>query len=72
MKQTDIKGYRQLDAGTVEQINAIKENANELGSLLDYFAGQPDVDQRWLAIARTDLQKGFMFLIRALARPEGF
>jgi hypothetical protein len=28
-------------------------------------------DDRWLAIARTDLQKGFMALNRAIAKPGG-
>lgn len=27
---------------------------------------------RWLAIGQTDLQQGFMALIRAIARPETF
>jgi predicted dehydrogenase len=37
------------------------------------FAGvMPDVDQRWVAIGKTDLQKGFMSLIRGIARPETF
>jgi hypothetical protein len=32
----------------------------------------PAIDPHWLAIGRTDLQKGFMAVIRAIARPEGF
>ncbi len=30
------------------------------------------VDQRWVAIGKTDLQKGFMALIRGIARTETF
>jgi hypothetical protein len=30
------------------------------------------LDARWLAIGITDLQKGFMALIRAIACPETF
>lgn len=69
---TKITGYRELDGATVELINGIKEQANNLGALLDHLAENPAIDQRWLAIARTDLQKGMMFLIRAVARPSGF
>ena len=29
-------------------------------------------DQRWLAIAKTQLQQGFMALGRSIARPDGF
>ena len=32
----------------------------------------PDIDKRWLAIAKTDLQKGFMALVRSIAKPETF
>lgn len=28
--------------------------------------------QRWLALARTDLQTGLMYLTRAIAQPQGF
>lgn len=29
-------------------------------------------DKRWVAIGKTDLQKGFMALIRSIAKPESF
>jgi hypothetical protein len=67
-----ITGYRDMDAATVAAINAIKEAGNTLGDMVNMLAGDPDVDQRWLAIAKTDLQKGFMFLVRSIARPTGF
>jgi hypothetical protein len=72
MTTEPIVGYRQLSAATVDLINEIKNNANGLGYMLDVLAQDQEVDQRWLAIARTDLQKGFMSLIRAIARPDSF
>lgn len=33
---------------------------------LDKLKSDPNTDQRWLAIARTDLEKGFMAVTRAL------
>lgn len=34
--------------------------------------GQDGIDRRWLSIARTDLQKGFMALTRSVAQPTTF
>jgi len=33
---------------------------------LDTLKQQPNVDPRWLAIARTDIEKGFMATMRAI------
>ena len=30
------------------------------------------IDQRWLAIGKTDLQKGFMSVVRSIAKPTSF
>jgi len=32
----------------------------------------PNLDQRWVEIARTHLQQGFMAATRAIGQPEGF
>jgi len=69
---SEILGYRQLPAETIELINGIKQNANDLGVLFDVLGENSTVDKRWLAIAKTDLQKAFMVLVRAVARPDGF
>ena len=34
--------------------------------------GMPELDKRWLAIAKTDLQKGFMAATRSVAKPDFF
>lgn len=67
-----IKGYRELNQDEIDTINDIKRTANEVGEIIDGMAGWAEADQRWLAIAKTDLQKGFMSLVRAVAKPEGF
>jgi hypothetical protein len=56
----------------VAAINAVHSFGNDVGRMLDEVASFPDVDMRWLAVARTHLQEGFMFVKRAIARPEGF
>jgi hypothetical protein len=67
-----ITGYRQLTAGEIHWINRVKEKAKEVGYLLDEIRIHGDPDPRWLAIGKTDLQQGFMAVIRAIAKPEGF
>lgn len=67
-----IVGYRDLTEVEIGAMNDCKKFAIEIGILCDKVATINDVDQRWVAIAKTDLQKGFMCLIRAIARPETF
>lgn len=72
----NITGYRELSGGEVRYINYLKSVANHVGETVSNmeagFVDMPPADKRWLAIARTDLQKGFMALIRSVAKPEGF
>ena len=67
-----ITGYRELSANEVEMINQVKAKANEVRSLIFEITKSVDTDTRWLDIAETDLQKGFMSLVRAIAQPDSF
>lgn len=67
-----IKGYRDFSEDELAQINAVKDMAEKVKILVDTVDDVADRDGRWLAIARTDLQKGFMALVRAIARPDSF
>lgn len=67
-----IKGYRDLTQEEITYINMCKETGIELGKLCDKVKAIPNIDPRWLAIARTDFQTGLMALIRSIARPETF
>lgn len=67
-----IKGYRDLTEREIELMNACKETAEKVGLLVVALEAFPDIDKRWLSIAKTDLQKGFMAMIRSVARPESF
>ena len=51
-----------LRALSTEQVGALVEKLDKLDG----------IDRRWTAIARTDLQKGFMALTRAIAKPTTF
>ncbi|TET04765.1 DUF7681 family protein [Burkholderia cepacia] len=67
-----IAGYRDLSASEVEAINHIKTMGIQLGELFDVMEQNPDIDKRWLAIAKTDMQRGCSAIIRAIARPTTF
>jgi hypothetical protein len=73
MSDQPIKGYRNLNKQELEVINAIKEKANEVALLVASLrTGHVDADMRWVSIGQTDLQTGFMALVRSVAKPEGF
>jgi|HubBroStandDraft_2_1064218.scaffolds.fasta_scaffold314236_2 hypothetical protein len=67
-----IKGYRKLNDTEVQLINSAKEIAIRVGYVCDALDRTSEIDKRWLAIARTQLQQGFMALVRSIAKPETF
>ncbi len=76
-----IKGYRELTAAEIKLMNEIKAKGEEVGALCEKLktvqyesegAANAKADGRWLAIAQTDLQRGFMALTRAIAKPTSF
>jgi len=71
-KPTDITGYRNLSVEEVALINEVKAAAEKLGELTDKVRNSQAADPRWVSIAATDLQTGFMALVRSIARPSTF
>ena len=67
-----IKGYRELSDDELIMINKLKDLADIVGQTVTLFKDDKDIDQRWLAMATTDLQKGFMAAVRAVAQPTTF
>lgn len=67
-----ITGYRDLSQKEIDAMNELKLLAVEVGKACEKLASMPDTDMRWLAIGKTDLQKGFMSAIRSVAKPETF
>lgn len=67
-----IVGYRDLTEEEIELMNKVKVQGELVGTLLDEISKISEVDKRWLAIAKTDLQKGFMSATRSIARPTTF
>jgi hypothetical protein len=67
-----ISGYRDLSQEEIDLMNDAKMKGEDVGKLIDVLNEMPTVDKRWLAIAKTDLQKGFMALVRSVAKPTTF
>lgn len=67
-----ITGYRDLTQEEIDLMNRSKELASEVGEFIEYLSKTGYEDKRWLAIAKTDLQKGFMSLTRSIAKPSTF
>lgn len=67
-----IKGYRDLSQEEIDMMNEAKELAEKVGELTAKLMASDKTDKRWVSIGTTDLQKGFMSLIRGVAQPTTF
>lgn len=67
-----IKGYRELSKDEIDAMNKIKEAGAAIGMIVELLDMVPEIDKRWLAIGKTDLQKGLMALTRSIAKPTFF
>lgn len=85
--QPKITGYRQLSEAEVALMNEGKALAEACGAYIarlrlhanagqtvtnDDLAAGPPLDQRWISIGATDLQRGFMSVLRGIAQPTTF
>lgn len=85
MIQPKVTGYRQLSEAEVALMNEGKALAEKCGEYIaklrayipaddepsDHTPGDT-LDQLWISIGATDLQKGWMSVIRGIARPTTF
>ena len=69
---SDVKGYRKLSEAEIQLMNEGKELGIKYGKFIEQLEQNPEVDKRWLAIGKTDIQKGQMAVIRSIAKPETF
>jgi len=67
-----IKGYRDLTQNEIDLMNKCKEMASAVGDLCDEIALEQTTDIRWFKEGQIELQKGFMSLIRSVAKPTTF
>ena len=64
-----VSGYRPQNDVAIARVNRAKQIEEEVLRLLDELGHDADVDKRWLAIGRTDIEKGFMTVNRSVFRP---
>ena len=87
MIQPKVTGYRQLTKAEVALMNEGKALAELCGAYIAKLRTFPDtsrsglpatdtepgsLDQRWVSIGATDIQRGFMAVIRGIAQPTTF
>lgn len=68
-----IKGYRDLSEDEIALMNELKVLGEVVGKVVEQLRRPgTNLDQRWVSIGATELQQGFMALIRAIAKPTTF
>lgn len=74
-KGLPVHGYQPQSDAKVALVNEFKQDEERLLRKLDGVydtteAGMPTYDRRWVAVARTHFQEGFMALNRAVFQPQ--
>lgn len=64
-----VSGYQPQTAVKVDCVNAMKAREELVLRQLDMMKDDPEVDQRWLAIGRTQLEQAFMAINRSIFCP---
>lgn len=64
-----VAGYRPQTTAKIDLVNRNKAIEEQSLRALDALKLDPDVDQRWLATGRTDLEKAWMSINRAVFKP---
>lgn len=74
MIQPKVTGYRQLSEAEVALMNEGKALAEQVGAFVEKLKVHQEIklDQRWISIGATQLQQGFMAVIRGIAQPTTF
>lgn len=66
----DIRGYRDLTEQDVAAVNIVKTAEVSVGQVWRGVSSIDGVDKRWLAVAKTHFQEGFMALVRSITQPD--
>ena len=67
-----ITGYRDLSQEEIDAMNEGKALATQVGAWIEKLQAQEGLDQRAVALGKTNLQQGFMWAIRGIAQPTTF
>ena len=66
-----ISGYRDLSTQEIAIMNKLKACETDVLALVQEVHNTPGANARSAALAKTEIQTGFMWAIRAIARPNG-
>jgi hypothetical protein len=71
MSEPKITGYRQQSEESIAAINECKDLEKAVSAFIEKISADQAlaVDARAVSIARTQLQTGFMWLVRGIAKP---
>ncbi len=64
-----VAGYRPQTDGAVALVNEMKAAEEGILRKLDDMKNDQDIDGRWLAIGRTQLEQAFMAINRSVFKP---
>lgn len=67
-----IKGYRDLSQEEIDLMNEGKNLAEKCGEFITKLEANAETDKRNVALGKTNLQQGFMWAIRGVAKPTTF
>jgi len=67
-----IKGYRDLSQEEIDLINEGKELSEKCGVFMEKLESTESTDKGDVASGKTNLQQGFMWVIRSIAQPSTF
>lgn len=71
MVHTPVRGYTEQSADALARVNSNKQLEESILRLLDGMKEDVvRIDQRWLAVARTHFEEGFMALNRSIFKPQ--
>lgn len=71
-EKPSVIGYRKLSDAEIALMNKIKTKGAELGELVAELQSTDELDQRAIAIGKTEVQTGLMWLVRGVAQSESF
>jgi hypothetical protein len=69
-KGLPVHGYQTQPATAVDKVNANKVSEEKLLRRCEELLASEACDPRWVAIARTHFEQGFMALNRAVFQPQ--
>lgn len=65
-----VAGYKPQNDANVDLVNRNKYLEELILRVIDELGVDPNVDKRWLAIGKTNIEQGFMAINRSIFNPK--